>query len=189
MNRKLYGLAGCVLGFALLCGCGGDGAKTGAAAPSAPPEELAEETAESAEPAGPDYGPLSYTYGDCTFGILDEAGWVLDALGEPFDTFTAESCAYQGEDCFYYYDGIEVTVNEIEGVERITGITLADDTVKNPQGVYIGQSIDDALECMKGVDYTENGGVYTFAYGSTLLLLQTSSDGSLSAISYTPAES
>ena len=58
----------------------------------------------------PDYGELYYASGDVKFGILDAADEVLSALGEPVSTFESNSCAYQGKDKFYYYDGFEILV-------------------------------------------------------------------------------
>ena len=144
------------------------------------------ETGEAEEEVQPDYGPLYFDYQNCRFGIFDEAAPILAALGEPMDTFVSESCAYQGNDYFYYYDGIELQVNEVNGVERITGITLADDTVTNPQGVRIGMSAEKALELMN-MEYAQEGGVYTITSGSTLLMLQAGSDGTLTAVQYTSA--
>ncbi len=58
-----------------------------------------------------------------------EAAPVLAALGDPIGSFEADSCAYIGKDLFYWYPGFELTVNEVDGVDRITAITVADDTV------------------------------------------------------------
>lgn len=138
----------------------------------------------------PDYGELYYSSGDVKFGIMDPAQEVLDALGEPLDTFESDSCAYQGKDMFYYYDGFEVMVNDIDGVERITGVTLADDTVSNPQGVKIGMDITKALELMGDPDYpasiqmTQTGDVYKFVSGSTMLRLKAGEDGTVTAAEY-----
>ena len=158
-----------------------------AAETTAPEAQQPEDAGETGETDGPDYGPLYFVYGDCTFGILDEAGWVLNALGEPFDTMVADSCAYQGSDCYYFYDGIELCVNDVDGTERITGITLADDTVKNPQGLHIGMAVDDALAAMD-MEYANADGVYSFTYGPAQLRLRADSEGTVAAISYVPAE-
>ncbi len=134
-----------------------------------------------------DYGELYYASGDVKFGILDPADTVLNALGEPVSTFESNSCAYQGKDKFYYYDGFELLVNDVDGTERITGITLADDTVSNPQGVKIGMKLDEALSLMDGIEYTQSGDTYKFVAGSTLFRMQAGSDGSLKAVEYTVA--
>ena len=112
---------------------------------------------------------------------------MLNALGEPLDTMVADSCAYQGSDYYYFYDGIEVCVNDVDGVERITGITLADDTVKTPQGLYVGMPVADALAAMD-LDYTDNDGVYCFTYGPAQLRVRDDGEGAVAAIAYIPAE-
>lgn len=138
----------------------------------------------------PDYGELYYLSGEVKFGVMDPAQEVLDALGEPLDTFESDSCAYQGKDMFYYYDGFEVMVNDVDGVERITGVTLADDTVSNPQGVKIGMDITEALALMgdpdnpASIQMTQAGDVYKFVSGSTMLRLKAGEDGTVIAAEY-----
>ena len=134
----------------------------------------------------PDYGELYYAAGDVKFGIMDPAEDVLAALGDPAGTFESDSCAYQGKDYFYYYDGFEVMVNDVDGVKRITGITLADDTVSNPQGVKVGMKADDALALM-GEGYKQVGDVYKYTVGSTVLRLAVGDDGTLTAVEYAVA--
>ena len=135
----------------------------------------------------PDYGELYYTSGDTKFGIMDPAEKVLEALGEPVNgTFESDSCAYQGKDYFYYYDGFEVMVNDVDGTKRITGITVADDTVQTPQGVRIGMKLEDAQKHM-GDEFKQVGDVYKYTEGSTVLKLAVGEDGTLTAIEYAVA--
>ena len=135
----------------------------------------------------PDYGELYYTSDDTKFGIMDPAEEVLNALGEPVNgTFESDSCAYQGKDYFYYYDGFEVMVNDVDGVKRITGITVADDTVQTPQGLKIGMKLEDAQALLTG-EYKQVGDVYKYTQGSTVLKLAVGDDGTLTAIEYAVA--
>lgn len=174
--KKITALVLAMLMTLALCACGGDDAPSGA------------ETGK--DDYSPDYGELYYVSGEVKFGIMDPAEEVLDALGEPQGTFESDSCAYQGKDMFYYYDGFEVMVNDVDGTLRITGITLADDTVSNPQGVKIGMDMDEALSLMGAPDYpesitvTHNGGVYKLVSGSTMLRLKAGDDGTLAAAEY-----
>ena len=174
--KKITALVLAMLMILALCACGGDDAPSGA------------ETGK--DDYSPDYGELYYVSGEVKFGIMDPAEEVLDALGEPQGTFESDSCAYQGKDLFYYYDGFEVMVNDGDGTLRITGITLADDTVSNPQGVKIGMDMDEALALMGAPDYpaavkvTQSGGVYKRVSGSTMLRLKAGDDGTLAAAEY-----
>lgn len=136
-----------------------------------------------------DYGELCFASGDVKFGIMDPADEVLSALGEPDSSFESNSCAYQGKDKYYYYDGFEILVNDVDGIERITGITVADDTVQTPQGVKIGMKIDEALKLMDGFEYTQSGDTYKFTVGSTVFSLKAGEDGTISAADYTAAVS
>ena len=108
-----------------------------------------------------DYGELYYASGDVKFGIFDPADEVLSALGEPVSTFESNSCAYQGKDKFYYYDGFEVLVNDVDGTERVA--------------------------LMDGIEYTQSGDTYKFTVGSTLFRLQVGADGTVKAAEYSVA--
>ena len=77
----------------------------------------------------------------------------------------------------------------MDGTERITGITVADDTVQTPQGVKIGMKIDEALKLMDGFEYTQSGDTYKFTVGSTVFSLTAGEDGPISAADYTAAVS
>ena len=113
---------------------------------------------------------------------------VMAELGEPDGTFEAASCAYQGSDYFYYYDGFELTVNDLDDEKHVTVINVVDDTVSIPQGVKIGSTEEEMLACM-GDDYTVETGVYRFAEDTTTLQIQIE-EGSVVLIMYvyTPQE-
>lgn len=151
-------------------------------------DDAATEAAEAEEE--PVYGPLGFVYRDLEFGLLDEAEPVMEELGEADDLFVSASCAYQGDDYIYYYDGIELTANEIDGVFRITGIVLADDMIQTPQGLTIGMDIEEALKLMEAVEdeeltVEENRGVYSFQHGPALLMVKADANGEITAIQYT----
>ena len=118
-----------------------------------------------------------------------EAAPILAALGDPVGSFEADSCAYLGKDKFYYYPGFELTVNEVEGVERITVITVADDTIVTPQGLRIYDEEDKLLSLLGG---EEKNGVYSYDDGRTMLVVQVKeSEGDsrrVSAIEYRAVE-
>jgi predicted small lipoprotein YifL len=125
---------------------------------------------------------LYYDANGVIIHVYDLAEDTLASLGEPMNTFESASCAYQGMDYFYYYDGFELTVNEVDGAKRITVIKIADDTVSNPQGLKIG-STEEELKQLMGDGYTESAGLYTFAEGFTALQVQVK-EGKVASIVY-----
>lgn len=146
----------------LLCACGGNG--SGAA-----PEAVSE-------------NDLSFKSGDIAINILDDAESLLEKLGEPMDYAEFDSCAYQGKDYYYYYDGFQLGVNEVDGKLKVTSVSLSDDTVTTPQGVRIGMSADKALEL---IPYENEGDSELLVYtnSKTELKLHTKG-GKISSIDY-----
>ncbi len=120
-----------------------------------------------------------------TYDLADD---VFTSIGKANGTFEAPSCAYQGSDFFYYYDGFQLTVNEVDGADHVTIIMIVDDTVAIPQGVKIGDTEETMLQMM-GDDYTNKNGLYEFVSGNTTLQIQVK-EGSVVSIMYvyTPQE-
>ena len=129
------------------------------------------------------YGELYFEADGVRFGIFDEAEAVLNALPAPRATFTGETCAFDSRDEFYYFSGFELMTNEIDGTARVTAITLADDTVKTPQGLYIGMPMEDATAAFPAL--SQNGWQLT---DGTAQLSVVITDGAVASIIYTPAE-
>lgn len=151
-------------------------------------DEVSAEQTESNDTAEDGYGFIYFQVGEYVFSLKTPIDEVIANIGEPMDTFVTSSCAYQGDDYMYYFDGFEVVANTADGDEnRITTITLDDDTVKTPQGVKIGMNIDDALALM-GEEYTSNNNVYTFVSGFAMLRFQVGNDNCIKAIQYMLAE-
>lgn len=147
--------------------------KESAAAPTAAPAaEPAPAAPEAPAAEGDEPEAALDLYFECRGVRIEpmmEAAPVIAALGEPIRRFEADSCAYVGKDIFYAYPGVQLTVNEVEGVERITVITVADDTVTTPQGLRIYDEEEKLLDTLGGVD---EGGVYTYVSGQTELVIQ-----------------
>ena len=196
MNHKM--LWALILALLLLFGCGGKAAapqpaqkegvvfvdpNAATAVPAATAEPVsAEATAAPAEatpepeaaPAGePEEPPavpeLYFESKGVRMEPMMEAAPILAALGDPVGSFEADSCAYLGKDKFYYYPGFELTVNEVEGVNRITAVTVADDTVTIPQGLRIYDDEEKLLSVLGG---TEENGLYVYQDGKTRLLVR-----------------
>lgn len=114
--------------------------------------------------------------------VYDLAEVLLPSLGEPNGTFEAASCAYQGKDMFYYYNGYQLTVNDVDDAEHVTIIMVVDDTVSIPQGVKIGNTEEEMLQLMDD-NYDVSGELYQFISGDTTLQIQIK-EGAVASIMY-----
>lgn len=141
---------------------------------AAPAEPVSASAAEPEEGAPESPRELYFESRGLRLEPMMEAEAVLAALGEPIGTFEADSCAYLGKDLFYYYPGFELTVNEVDGVNVITAISVVDDTVATPQGLRIYDEEEKLLSILGG---DEENGVYTYRAGRTELLIQVKETG------------
>lgn len=100
-----------------------------------------------------------FTTGDQQIYINEDAQTVTDALGAPpSGTYEALSCAFEGKDTFYYYDGFTLQTYEKDGKKYIYTIALEDDTVNTAEGIKIGDSFA-AVTKAYGTDYVAAGPV------------------------------
>lgn len=176
-NMKKIGII--VAAAILLIACTACSAKTGAKGV----EESAVFVDPNAVKAGA-YGDLYFEAEGFRFGIYDPIEDVLAHIASN-TTFTGESCAFEGEDIFYFFNGFEIMANQIDGKERITGITVTDDTVKTPDGIYIGMAEEEVKAITKAEP--EIGGIYVTVDGTAQRNI-TVQDGVVSAIGYAAAE-
>ena len=131
---------------------------------------------------GGEYGELYFEANGARFGIYDETEQVLSALPAYRSTFTGQSCAFETEDVSYFFAGFEITTNEIDGTSRVTAIRLDDDTVKTPQGLYIGMPEEDAISAFPALCAAD----WNLVDGTALLSV-TIVDGAVYGVTYTPA--
>lgn len=94
--------------------------------------------------------------------INEKADSVLARLGEPSGgTYEAVSCAFEGKENFYYYDGFTVQTYEKNGKKYIYTINLEDDTVKTAEGIKLGDSLT-AVTDKYGTHYALSGDTYAY---------------------------
>lgn len=111
-----------------------------------------------------------------------EAAPVLKALGTPKKTFEQDSCAYQGKDKVYTYDGFEMSTYPVKGKEVIASIYILDNTVATPEGIKIGSKKQDIISTY-GKEDKEEFGTYHYVEGTTELVIYTT-NGLVDAIEY-----
>ena len=132
---------------------------------------------------GGEYGALYFEANGVRFGVYDETEAVLKALPEELaDPYVRTSCAFEGEDVIHFFDGFEITSNEIDGVSRITAISVKSDTVSTPQGLVIGMREADAKAAFPAL--FEAGGNLV---DGTAMLSVTIADGVVKEIVYSAA--
>ncbi|MDE7223004.1 MAG: hypothetical protein K2O34_04390 [Acetatifactor sp.] len=188
MCKKM--LAGLIAASLLaLTGCGdsekvidGDVANvtTGSRAEEAAGELDNSQTPEQQAEAAVSKGYVFVT-GGVTVGVDADVAPVLQALGEPKSYFEAASCAFEGLDKIYTYNGFEIDTYPAQDKDLVSAVILKDDSVTTAEGVCIGDSLEKLQETY-GEAAQENGMVVYEKDGMKLcFILQ---DDSIISIEY-----
>ena len=122
-------------------------------------------------------------YQGCALPANADFAPLLAYLGDPVNYFEAESCAFEGLDKTYTYDGVEIVTYPDEDVDRISSVRILSEAVSTPEGITIGSTPEDVTAAY-GEDYTAMGQQYTYEDGDCLLsvLFQ---DGKAVSVEYT----
>ena len=171
MKKKLLLTAtAVVLAMSFMAGCGGS-----------TENEKATTTAATTNAASKYY----FEANGAKVNIGDNGEAAIAALGEANSTFTATSCAFEGEDHMYMYDAFQLTLSTVNGEEVVTAISVTNDMISTPEGVKIGSTNDDVTEAM-GVESKEDGN-YQFTDGHTAHAIVVKDDAVIS-ITYSYVE-
>ncbi len=144
-----FGLAACG-GSSQPAASGSSGSGSAAQSQSSAPEEFVFET------------------GGKTVRIDEDMADVLADLGKEKSYFEAASCAFEGLDKTYTYSGFVITTRPDGDKDYVSCITLSDDSVTTPEGLYIGCSKEEVLK-IYGDGGEETLGGITYTLGSTVL--------------------
>ncbi|MCL1788891.1 MAG: hypothetical protein FWG33_00875 [Oscillospiraceae bacterium] len=106
------------------------------------PDESAATSGSLISPSSNGY-VFNYNGYDIVLGSL--ADDLLEALGEPQNTFVEESCAFHGLDYMYFYPGVQFnTFSPKEGEpDYILSVVLKDDSVSTPESVFFGMTREE----------------------------------------------
>ena len=122
-----------------------------------------------------------FSYQDITFAVGDDTDKTVMLLGEANRISRAPSCAGEGDDELYIYNGFRILSHRDGRGARIYAIELSNDACATTEGVRIGDSVgkvkeiygngDDkgtrieyAGERCRLVFYLQNGKVYMIKY-------------------------
>ncbi len=117
-------------------------------------------------------GGYTFTGNGASIAIGDKADDAIAALGNAISQNESPSCGgIPGNDCVYTYRGFRVKTTPADGGYNVVcQIELTDDSVKTPEGVYIGMSAEDAKAAMSGKGTPEMvGETMVFAKGNMKL--------------------
>ncbi len=120
---------------------------------------------------------------------IGDSDKVISDLGRYLSKDESASCGgIPGNDCVYAYNGFRVkTTPAKDGGSEICQIELTDDSVKTPEGLYIGMSAEDAKGAMSGKGiYAESGASFNYTKGNCKLQIAVR-DGKVSGITYLTA--
>lgn len=89
-----------------------------------------------------------------------DAAPVVSALGEPVSYYEAASCAFEGLDKFYTYNGFELHTYPSEDKDYVSAIVFIDDSVSTAEGVSIGDTLEKVKEAYG--EGTEESGMLVY---------------------------
>lgn len=82
-----------------------------------------------------------FTAGSVTIAVDAEAGPLVEQLGSPVSYFSAASCAFEGLDKMYTYNGFELDTYPQGDKDYVSSVILKDDSVTTAEGIAIGDSL------------------------------------------------
>ena len=127
------------------------------------------------------------TPGDVTITMGADADDVVALLGNWISLNSSDSCGgFSGKDYLYTYHGFRMSTTPAKDGQIICKVELTDDSVKTPEGLYIGMSRADAEAAMKGYKAESVGDNLVYTSGATKLQV-IFRDGSVTGIIYVAA--
>ncbi|MBO4861695.1 MAG: hypothetical protein J5535_02210 [Firmicutes bacterium] len=107
--------------------------------------------------------------GSTVIEMKADAEAVLKALGAYKSSYEAPSCAFDGMDKIYSYNGFDLMTYSQNGKDLISGVVLRDDTVETPEGIAIGSKAEDVKKAYG--DFEKDATSATFKTDNCKLLI------------------
>ena len=123
----------------------------------------------------------SFIYNEVKFAPGDDFAPIGAKLGEPSGYYEAASCAFDGKDKIYTYGSVQISVSPLDGKDIIFLITLLDDSLATPEGVFVGSEKSAVIEAYgEGED---NGSSLQYGAGKVKLVFLIR-DGRVTSVQY-----
>jgi len=118
-----------------------------------------------------------FKVGNVLIEMDQDITYVLSSLGEPpRGSVERPSCAFDGMDIIYGYDGFDIyTYPKGDGNHVHTINFESDSPVTSEGGIYMGVNLQDVFDAY-GTEYEYNNGMYTFTRGLTTLQFYAEND-------------
>ena len=181
MKKSIWFLALCAA--LVLTACGGGAEPSGTNAAEGQEASGGTETQEAAEPSGAaaEEAPYVFALNGVEIPVDADAVPIMAALGKSEPDYRAASCAFEGEDKFYYLGSVEVDTYPMGEQDYVSYVILQDDLVSTPEGVSIG---DDAAKVTAAYgEGADDNGTLVYARGGMKLCFVIQ-DGAVAAIEY-----
>jgi len=122
-----------------------------------------------------------FTVNGTVVEIDAKADPIVEQLGEPASVYEVPSCAFEGVDKKYSYNGFELDTYPLDGEDHVSAVVFKDDSVATTEGICIGDSLEKLTEAYG--EGAEEGGMIVYGKDGMKLcfILQ---DGSVASIEY-----
>jgi hypothetical protein len=124
-----------------------------------------------------------FTHNGITIAIDTDFAPALAALGEPRSYFEAPSCAFEGLDKMYTFNGFEIDTYPHDDIDLVSAIVFKDDTVSTDEGLYIGKTRAD-MEATYGIGHQNDNGEIVYQKDNMKLCFILDSDNNIISIEY-----
>ncbi len=135
------------------------------------------------EPAEEEVGNLGkIEIGGTTLTLGEDVAPMLRALGNWTNYVESDSCAYDGKDKEYTYNGFLLKTYPDGALDRLSAVYLTSDAVTTREGLFIGAP-ESAIEPALGSSHEGENGSYLYREGRAQLLILTDG-GVVTSIQY-----
>jgi len=128
-----------------------------------------------------------FEYNGVKIRVNTNANDIIPQLPDDYFYFEADSCAGIGKSKTYTYgnNAFVISTVPVGDVDLITNVTLFDDSVTTPEGIFIGSPEADVAAAYGQATEDVGDGHLTYELNDTMLVIAIE-DGVVSSISYNP---
>lgn len=131
---------------------------------------------------------LIFVYNGTAYPLNSDAAKLLEVLGEDYETITAPSCVYDGEDKEFDYANVSIFTYPMDGKDMIDEIYFFGGDFETTKGIALGSALDDVTAQYGQGEQMGTAIVYTLEDNDNDLhnpqLTFELTDGKVSGISY-----